>query len=104
MERCKMGKIKYIRPLIDGGCSECSASEENVGKRRCRHVLETANITVVEKSDNMSWIDIDGRIEGEDSTFSIKASTKEIQDYIKELSTTLTTKEKKEILDYLQNE
>ena len=44
-----MGKIKYIRPLIDGGCSECSASEENVGKRRCRHVLETANITVVEE-------------------------------------------------------
>ena len=52
----------------------------------------------------MSWIDIDGRIEGEDSTFSINASTKEIQDYIKELSTTLTKKEKKEILEYLQDE
>ena len=28
-----------IRPLIGGGCSECKASDENVGKRRCRHLL-----------------------------------------------------------------
>ena len=27
-----------IRPLIGGGCSECKASEENVGKRKCRHL------------------------------------------------------------------
>ena len=28
-----------IRPLIDGDSSECKASNENVGKRRCRHLL-----------------------------------------------------------------
>ena len=28
-----------IRPLIGGGSSECKATDENVGKRRCRHLL-----------------------------------------------------------------
>lgn len=28
-----------IRPLIGGGSSECKASDENVGKRRCKHLL-----------------------------------------------------------------
>lgn len=99
-----MPRTRYIRPLIDGGCSECSASDENVGKRRCRHVLETANITVVEKNDRMNWIDIEGIIDGKDSSFSIEASDKEIKNYIKELSTSLTKKEKKAILEVLSDE
>lgn len=28
-----------IRPLIGGGSSECKATDENVGKRRCKHLL-----------------------------------------------------------------
>lgn len=28
-----------IRPLIGGGSSECKASDENVGKRKCKHLL-----------------------------------------------------------------
>lgn len=29
---------RVMRPTKDGGVSFCSASEENVGKRRCNHV------------------------------------------------------------------
>lgn len=41
-----------MRPLADGsGFSACYASEENVGKRRCKHAHSTVNFNVqIEKS------------------------------------------------------
>ena len=36
-----------MRPLSDGsGYSECHASEENVGKRRCNHTLSSVSFSV----------------------------------------------------------
>ena len=33
-----------LRPRKDGGCSVCKASDENVGKRRCCHILDTMSV------------------------------------------------------------
>ena len=93
-----------MRPLKDGGCSLCNASDENVGKRRCRHVLDTANIVSVERNDKMNWIDIDGISDGRETNLSIQANDKQIKEYIKTLSSALTKKEKETILALLQDE
>ena len=41
-----------MRPLADGsGFSPCFASEENVGKRRCKHAHSTVNFNVQIEKD-----------------------------------------------------
>ena len=87
-----------IRPLIDGGCSECFASDENVGKRRCRHILQTGNPIIVNKSEKMNWIDIEGK---ENQT---PTSEKDVKEYFSKISTTLSKKEQEEILSELRYE
>jgi hypothetical protein len=37
---------RTIRELEDGGYSFCSASEENVGKRRCKHIPGSVSFEV----------------------------------------------------------
>lgn len=86
-----------IRPLIDGGCSVCRASEENVGKRKCRHVLSEAVMTV-EKEGSTHFVDIEGVNESSSEKFSIKATEADIKNYISTLSKALTDEQKQEIL------
>ena len=35
-----------IRTRKDGGCSVCRSSEENVGKKRCCHILDDAEMKI----------------------------------------------------------
>ena len=48
-----------IRPLIGGGSSECKATDENVGKRRCKHLLCACS------SNSLKVIDIINKNNGE---------------------------------------
>jgi hypothetical protein len=91
-----------IRNRKDGcGCSVCRAKEENVGKRRCCHVLDHAEIKVRhEKGAN--FIDISGQVDDNDTSFSIKATENNIKTYITSLSNGLSKKDKKNILDALK--
>ena len=52
-----------IRPCKGGGCSECNASDQNVGKRRCNHVLDNAKMVVVEREKGVKFIDISGQVD-----------------------------------------
>ena len=92
-----------IRPLKGGGCSICRASEKNVGKRRCQHILDNATMTVV-KHDGLNTIDISGQVDGKNTTFSIAGAEQDIKSYISDLSKGLSKKEKQSILAVLQNE
>lgn len=95
--------MAMIRTNRDGGCSLCNASDENVGKRRCRHILDNASIAVRhEKGINI--IDISGDEGGKETTFSMKANETKIKNYITSLSDGLTKEEKAEILSILRDE
>lgn len=97
-----MAKQGVIRTRKDGGCSICYASDENVGKKRCCHVLDNASINV-RKERGAKFIDISGQVDDEDTTISIKASEKKIKNYISSLSKGLSKKEKSELLDILRD-
>ena len=86
-----------IRTKKDGGCSICNASEENVGKRKCCHVLDNASIQV-RREKGVNLIDISGSVDGEETSFSMKANEAKIKNYIASLSDGLTKEEKAEIL------
>ena len=86
-----------VRTRKDGGCSVCYASEQNVGKRRCCHVLDNAAIKIrYEKGTN--YIDLSGEMEDKNVSFSMKANEAKIKDFISALSEGLTKEEKEEIL------
>lgn len=99
-----MANAGVIRPLKGGGCSICRASDNNVGKRRCHHVLDNATMTVVEHQRGINLINIEGQVDGKDSSFSIEASDAQIKSYISSLSSGLSKKERATILAVLQNE
>ena len=90
-----------IRPLLDGGFSVCKANPENIGKRRCRHILSEVAFEVKKEGDS-KFIDITGQMDGKSSEFSIKTTEKEIKEYIKNLSSGLDQKDKDSILDALR--
>lgn len=98
-----MPKAGVMRPLIGGGCSICYASEENVGKKKCRHTLDGLNV----KGHNIKGVqvfDISGVLDGKDTvTFKVQPTTDDIRDAIKEFSNGLTKKEKNGIYDVLSN-
>ena len=93
-----------MRNRKDGtGCSLCRASEENVGKRRCCHVLDNAAMQVrTEKGIN--YIDITGKFDKNDAEFSIKANEKKIRGFIANLSSGLSKKDQDGILSVLRQE
>lgn len=92
-----------LRTRKDGrGCSICYASPENVGKRRCCHIMDGANMTV-KKIDGTNFVNINGKVNGENTEISIKASEEKIKTYISNLSKALTNKEKKGVLEALRN-
>ena len=91
-----------IRNKKDGsGCSLCRASEQNVGKRRCCHVLDGAQI-VVRKEKHARFIDISGQVDDEETTISIKATENKIKSYITSLSSGLSKKGKEDLLNELR--
>jgi len=96
-----MRRQGVIRTLADGGCSVCYASEENVGKRRCRHVLDSAELKV-EKEKGSMFVNIDAEIDGKEEKFSIKAEEAKIKDFISNLSNGLSKKQKEKILEDLR--
>jgi hypothetical protein len=99
-----MANPGVIRPLIGGGCSICRAAEENIGKRKCKHILDNASIIYVEKDKGTNFINIEGRVDGKNASFSVEASDKKIKEYIINLSSGLSKKEKATILAVLQDE
>lgn len=92
-----MAKAGVIRTRRDGGCSLCRASEQNVGKRRCCHILDNAAINVRHER-GINFIDLSGEIDDKEVSFSMKATEKTIKNYIASLSNGLTKEEKEEIL------
>lgn len=96
-------KIGVLRARKDGtGCSLCRASDENVGKRRCNHILSNVSMTV-RKEGSTNFVNIDGKMNNKNTSFSIESSTDEIKSYISSLSAGLKKKEKDAILDTLRN-
>ena len=99
-----MSQQGVIRTLKGGGgCSICKASPQNVGKRRCQHVLDGATMTVV-THQGLKTIDISGQVDGKNTTFSIAAAEQDIKKYISNLSDGLSRKEKQSILAVLRDE
>ena len=92
-----MAKAGVIRTRRDGSCSLCRASEQNVGKRRCCHILDNAAINVRQER-GINFIDLSGEIDDKEVSFSMKATEKTIKNYIVSLSNGLTKEEKEEIL------
>ncbi len=95
--------MAMIRTRKDGGCSLCNASDENVGKKRCCHVLDNASIQV-RRERGINYIDITGTVDKDDTNFSIKANEAKIKSFISNLSSGLSKKEQDGILSILREE
>lgn len=85
-----------MRTNKNGGCSLCNASDENVGKRRCHHILDN-NALEVRKEKGTNFIDISNI-----NNISIEENKNTIRSYIKSISNTLTIKQQEEILSILR--
>lgn len=95
--------MAMMRTCKNGGCSLCNATDENVGKRRCNHILDNASINV-RKEKGTNFVDISGQIEGENSAVSIKANETKIKSFITSLSSGLSKKEQDSILSILRED
>jgi len=93
--------MAMMRTRKDGGCSLCNASDQNVGKRRCCHVLDNAAIAV-RREKGINYIDISGKFDGENTEFSVKANQEKIKSFISTLSTGLNKKDQENILSVLR--
>ncbi len=91
-----------MRARKDGGCSICYASDENVGKKRCCHVLDNAALAVRHEKGGMNYIDISGTVDKKDANFSIKANEEKIKGFISSLSSGLNKKQQESILSVLR--
>ena len=93
--------MAVMRTRKDGGCSLCNASDENVGKKRCCHVLDNASMEVrYEKGTN--FIDISGTVDNDNVKFSMKANQTKIKSFISTLSNGLSKEEQEGILAVLR--
>lgn len=90
-----------MRTRKDGGCSLCRASENNVGKKRCCHILDNAAIQVRHEK-GINFIDITGQFDNKDVEISMKANQSKIKDFISTLSSSLSKKEHDDILSILR--
>lgn len=93
--------MAMMRTRKDGGCSLCNASDANVGKKRCCHVLDNAAIAV-RKEKGMNYIDISGKVEGNNTEFSLKANQEKIKSFMVSLSEGLSKKDQEGILSILR--
>lgn len=99
-----MASNGVMRPLKDGGgCTLCRATDQNVGKRRCRHVLDNAALAVRHER-GMNYIDISGTVDKQDANFSIKANEEKIKGFISSLSSGLSKKQQESILSVLRED
>lgn len=87
-----------IRPRKDGGCSLCRASDENVGKRRCCHILSDATFKV-RQENGINFVDIDGIMDKDKqkTKISVAMSEKAIRSFVSQVNGFLSKAEKKEI-------
>lgn len=92
-----------MRTKKGGGCSLCNASDENVGKRRCCHVLDNASIEV-RREKGTNFIDISGTVDNEKTEFSMKASQTKIKSFITSLSSGLSKEDQEGILSILRED
>lgn len=95
--------MAVLRTRKDGGCSLCNASDENVGKKKCCHILDNMSIAV-RKERSTNYIDISGQVDKNDVEFSVKANEKKIKNFITSLSKGLTKKDQEEILTALRED
>lgn len=95
--------MAVMRTRKDGGCSLCNAADENVGKRKCCHILDNATM-MVRKEKSTNFIDISGKYDNNDVQFSVKATQKKIKNYISTLSAGLSEKDQESILSILREE
>lgn len=93
--------MSMMRTCKDGGCSLCNATDANVGKRRCNHVLDNASIKV-RKEKGTNFVDISGQINGENQTLIVKANETKIKSFISSLSNGLSKKEQEDVLSALR--
>ncbi len=92
-----------MRTRKDGGCSLCRASDDNVGKRKCCHVLDSASIQVRQEK-GINYIDISGKVDKNKTEFSIKATEDKIKGFMTNLSKGLNKKDQDSILSILRKE
>ena len=92
-----------MRARSDGGCSICYAKDENVGKRRCRHILDAADLAI-RHDKGLNFIDISGQSNNEDISISIKANEAKIKSFITNLSSGLSEKDHQNILSILRED
>lgn len=90
--------MPMMRTCKGGGCSLCNATDANVGKRRCNHVLDNESIEVRQEK-RTNFVDISGRITGENQTLIVKAK---IKSFISSLSNGLSKKEQEDVLSALR--
>lgn len=83
-----------IRTRKDGGCSVCRSSEENVGKKRCCHILDDAEMKIRHER-GINFIDI---TDEKKQIVSIKTNENKIKNYIASLSEGLSEEDKEDIL------
>lgn len=96
-----MASKGVIRPLQGGGCSLCRASEKNVGKKKCKHILNDFAIDV-EKHRGMNIVRIDGLVDGAKTSLSGEANEKQIESYLTNLSKGLSPKKHDSILNMMR--
>lgn len=94
--------MAMMRTRKDGGCSICYASDENVGKRRCCHVLDDASMEVRHER-GINYIDLSGKCDEEEIKVSMKANQLKIKKFISSLSEGLSKKEHDDILSALRD-
>ena len=86
--------MKYLRQRKDGGISLCSASPENVGKKRCCHIL-SGELKIYSPSRKENFVDI------ESSKFT-EYSNKEVRKALSLISNRTNKQEKELILAVLR--
>ena len=93
-----------LRPRIDGGCSLCKASDENVGKRRCCHMLGGVTMDVVHKKGT-NFVNISGTLDNNEKVnVSTEADEAKITEFVMHLSDGLSTSKKNGILKALREQ
>lgn len=82
-----------MRPRKSGGFSICRSPEDCVGKGRCDHVLGFASIVWNSEKGDLTMIDMSGN----------NIDTSKIDDYIKNISASLSEEKKQKLVKYFRN-
>ncbi len=91
-----MSNRGVLRNLKDGGCSICYASEENVGKKKCKHVNGGNSDVVVQNTSGFKVLDCTQMID--DEKVSMKERKSFISNYFDSIQDLLPPEQKQELL------